>query len=65
MRFKNNWDAILPNKQQIKAKRFVEKQKRLTAEELFEDSEKAYEAMIAQKAFEAKRNNIKLKDEEK
>jgi hypothetical protein len=65
MKFKNNWDAILPSKQQIKAKRLVEKQKKLTAEELFEDSEKAYAAMVAQQAFEAKKHNIKLKDREK
>lgn len=55
MRFKNNWDALLPSKQQIKARRFAEKQKRLTAEELLEDGEKAYAAMMAQKAFEAKK----------
>ena len=55
MRFKNNWAAILPSKQQIKARRFVEKQRQLTAEELFEDGEKAYAAMIAQQAFEAKK----------
>lgn len=55
MKFKNNWDAILPSKKQIKARQIVEKQKRLTAEELFEDGEKAYEAMVAQQAFEAKR----------
>lgn len=55
MKFKNNWDRILPNQQQIKARRFVEKQKKLTAEELFEDSEKAYAAMMAKQTFEAKK----------
>ena len=64
MRFKNNWDALLPSKKQIKARQFAEKQKKLTAEELFEDSEKAYKAMLAKQAFEARRNNIKLKDME-
>lgn len=55
MRFKNNWDALLPSKQQIQARRFVEKQKRLTAEELFEEGEKAHNEMLKRKAFEAKK----------
>lgn len=55
MRFKNNWDALLPSEQQIKAMRFVKKQKKLTAEELIEEGEKAHAAMLAQHAFEAKK----------
>lgn len=58
MKFKNNWNALLPSKQQIKARRFVEKQRTLTAEELFEESEKAYADMLTQKAFEAKKKTV-------
>lgn len=65
MKFKNNWDALRPNRQHIKAMQLIKKQKKLTAEELFDESEKAYAAMLARQAFEAKRNNIKLKDREK
>ena len=56
MKFKNNWDALLPSKQQIKATKIAAKQKRLTAEELIDEGDKAYEAMLKQKAFEAKKN---------
>lgn len=65
MKFKNNWDALRPSKQHIKAMHLIKKQKKLTAEELFEESEKAYAAMLAQQVFEARKNNIKLKDKEK
>lgn len=55
MKFKNNWDALLPSRQQVTARRFAEKQKRLTAEELFEEGEKAHNEMLKRKAFETKK----------
>lgn len=50
MRLKNNWDMLRPSKQQIEARKIVQKQKVLTIEELREEGDKAYEAMVSQKA---------------
>lgn len=57
---KNNWDSLKMSKQQLEAAKIANNQKRLTAEELIKDGERAYEIMQKREAYE-KAKSIKLK----
>ena len=57
---KNNWRELKMSEQQIRAAKIANNQKRLTAEELIEEGDKAYEIMQKRKAYEKARSS-KLK----
>ena len=53
---RSNWKKLKMSEQQLKAAKIANNQRRLTAEELIEESDKAYEMMQ-----KAKAKSIKLK----
>ena len=57
---KNNWRELKMSEQQIRATKIANNQKRLTAEELIEEGDNAYEIMQKRKAYEKARSS-KLK----
>ena len=60
MKFKNNWSAIKMSREQIKFANAAEKQKRLTAEELMAEGDRAYEEMQKARTHEAARTRKTL-----